>query len=346
MSDPDILLSQIKLGRRPLIHLSCPTAGRMGAAGGCAALGILQSSLTDSGYSLLLALTACAAAVLTEWIGNLNQKPFSPRDGSAVTSALVFTLLLPHHLHPLLAAAGMVFAMGVVKRSFGGLGANWLNPALGAWLFVRLAWPGAFTQALDPASWGAPVAGFSGEVAGRFNAFDGPLTAWLNRTVFSLAGAELPEGYLGLLVYTGNGAVAERGLLGLILGSIILIGMRVNRFWMSALFLGVYALLVRLFGDRSGGGSLGAGDVLGALFSGSVITAAFLMITDPATGPKSRIGAGFAAAAAGLGAFFFQYRGLEPYGAYYAVGLMNALVPLIRDFECRGWYAGGLGHEV
>jgi electron transport complex protein RnfD len=274
--------------------------------------------------------------------------------------------------------------MAVIKHSFGGLGTNWVNPALGAWLFVRFTWPGAFTQALegsplmvltenhagglqtggllDPqgsllgslnqASQSPPgnisgflIPGFSGITRGLygvFNALDGNITSFLNKTIFSLTGAELPEGYIGLLFFTGNGIIADRGLLGILLGSMAITALHINRFWMPAVFLGVYALVIRFFGVIPFGGDVGGGDVLFALFSGATIATAFLMITDPVTGPKSRLGAGLIAALAALGAFIFRYLGFEPYGALYAVALANVLVPLIRDFENWGKPGGAV----
>jgi electron transport complex protein RnfD len=105
----------------------------------CAGLGVFQSSLTDSFASLRLALAAVLAAVAAEWICNLKSGSRTLRDGSAVASAMVFSLLLPNTLSPFYAVMGALFAIIVVKHSFGGLGSNWMNPALGGWLFVRFS---------------------------------------------------------------------------------------------------------------------------------------------------------------------------------------------------------------
>jgi electron transport complex protein RnfD len=319
----------------------------------CAALAILQSALGDSFSSLVIALTAAAAALLTELLISLKKGRSSLKDGSALVTALVLTLLLPNHIHPVFAALGAVFAIAVVKHSFGGLGTNWLNPALGGWLFVRFSWPLAFNRALE----GSPLAiltdslgkGFSdpqGSPLGilKINGwtggpFDKMLSSFLNQTIFSFNGVELPEGYIDLFRSSGPGIIADRGLFLLLLGTIVITAAQIGRCRVPAVFAGTYALLVRIFGALPLGGALGGGDVIFGLCSGGVIAAAFLLLGDPATGPKSGAGALIAAFLAAAAAFVFRYRGLEPYGAFFAVALLNALTPLIRGLESRVLYA-------
>jgi electron transport complex protein RnfD len=319
----------------------------------CAGMAVLQSSLTDSFSSLIVALSATVAAVLAELAVDQSPDKRSIRDGSAVASALVFSLLLPNHISPVFAALGAVFAIVVVKQSFGGLGANWLNPAVGGWLFIRFGWPGAFTAALegsplfllseslrrgfsDPQ--GSPlgilkISGFGG------GSFDHAITAFLNDTVFSLTGTELPEGYIDLFGFSGPGIIADRGLFALLLGTVIITAAQVNRSRLPAVYLGIYALGIRLFGALPFGGAMGNGDSLFGLLSGGTMAAAFLLTGDPVTGPKSNVGALLAALLAGICTFIFRYQGLEPYGAFFAVALLNALVPLIRTLETRWFYS-------
>jgi electron transport complex protein RnfD len=327
----------------------------------CAALAILQSSLTDSFASLILALATVAAAVLTEFAVNRLTETRTLKDGSAVVSALVLVLLLPNHINPLLAALGIVFAMVVVKQSFGGLGANWMNPALGGWLFIRLSWPGVFERALTeapalPAGVNIPVLFFS-----FFGSLDRTITGFLNNTIFTLTGSELPDGYIGLLFSTAPGIVADRGLGALLVGTILIISSQTSRFWVAPLFLGVYAVLVRFFGALPGFLSEAAvenvpglvfpgegGDMLYGLFSGGVIAAAFLLMLEPVSGAKTGRGIAIIAVLGGVLTFLFRYRGNELYGAFFAVALLNVLTPVIRSIESRMFHesrfytAGGL----
>ncbi|MDR2245645.1 MAG: RnfABCDGE type electron transport complex subunit D [Treponema sp.] len=335
--------------QRPQINLARSTTTRMVIVSVCAGLGILQSSLTDSFTSLGLAFTAVAAAISAEFVVNRMIGTRTLRDGSAIASALVLTLLLPNQINPLIAALGAVFAIAVVKQSFGGLGANWLNPALGGWLFVRFAWPGPFEKALM----GVPPAGIrvSEELLAFLGSLDGNITGFLNNTIFALTSSELPEGYIDLLFSSTPSIIADRGLLGLLLGAVLISASQVGRAWIAPLFLGVYAILVRFFGALPGfingdvietipgiillEEGLGKGDILYGLFSGGTIAAAFLLALEPASGTKTRTGALVVACLGGVLTFFFQYRGGESYGAFFAIALLNILTPVIRSIESR-----------
>ena len=343
--------------QKPQINLARPTAWRMWLVNLCAFMAVIQSSLTDSFSSLAVALGAVAGAVLTEFLilcksGNMR----TLKDGSAVASALILALLLPNKISPVYAAAGAAFAMAVIKHSFGGLGSNWLNPAAGGWLFIRFSWPAAFSRALEgsPLSLlaesvsrgvsnpqGSPLGILKIDAAALFGAatpLDGTIRAFLNRTVFSLSGAELPGGYLDLFTSGFPGIIADRGVLALLVGTIVITAFRVNRSWIPAVYLIVFGILVRLAGALPYGGGLWNGDVLFALFSGGTLAAAFFLASDPVTGAKSNGGIFLAASAGGGIAFLFCSFGAEPYGAVFAILVMNAILPLFRIFESRLLY--------
>jgi electron transport complex protein RnfD len=341
----------------PQVNLARSTAGRMWLVSLCAFMAVVQSSLTDHFSSLVVALSAVMAAVLTEFIIlHKRGKLFSLKDGSAVASALILALLLPNRISPLYAVMGAVFAMAVVKHSFGGLGSNWLNPAAGGWLFIRFSWPAAFNTALE----GSPLSLFTGGLSKGFanpqgsplgilkidsgglfagpSAVDSLLRSFLNTFVFSLTGAELPGGYIDLFAFPGAGIIADRGVLALLLGTIVITASQVNRAWVPAVWLAVFGFLVRLAGALPYGGAWWSGDILFALCSGGTLAAAFLLAADPATGAKSNWGVLTAALTGGGIAFLFRYSGAEPYGAVFAVVLVNALLPLVRRLESRRLY--------
>jgi electron transport complex protein RnfD len=316
----------------------------------CAGLAALQSSLGDSFASLFVAIAATSGALLTELLidalaGRLSNRPWteSPwgnyRDGSAVASALVLTLLLPNRIPPVFAFLGAVFAMAVVKHSFGGLGANWVNPALGGWLFVRFSWPVAFANALGDSHLNFYAENLNGVFPHAISS-DTFWTSLLNKMIFAPLGAELPPGYVDLFAYSGPGIIADRGVLGFLLGSLLLIAGQASRFWIPLCYLGAYCCLVRLFGALPLGGDFGAGDMLTGLCAGGVLVAAFILIADPSTGPKSRAVTLLIAVLGGVLSFVFRCLGFEPYGAFFAVALLNALSPLFRCFETRFLYAG------
>jgi electron transport complex protein RnfD len=144
---------QLRLALKPQVNLSRSTAVRMWVLVICALLIVLQSSFSDLGSSFAVAFVAFLAAVLAELLMTQKLYGFQKiRDGSAAASGLILALMLPNHINPIYAAMGAVFSMVVVKYSFGGLGANRLNPALAGWLFIRLSWPESFSKALEGSS--------------------------------------------------------------------------------------------------------------------------------------------------------------------------------------------------
>jgi electron transport complex protein RnfD len=343
--------------QKPQVNLARSTAGRMWLVSLCAFMTIVQSSLTDNFSSLIIALAAVFAAVLTEFlILRTRQRVFYLKDGSAVVSALVLALFLPNKISPLCAAAGAAFAIAVVKHSFGGLGSNWLNPAAGGWLFIRFSWPSAFNAALEASplsllagslsrgfssSQGSPMGILKIDSVGLFavpSNVDTLVRSFFNNFVFSITGAELPGGYIDLFSSPAPGIIADRGVFALLLGTVIITASQVSRAWIPALWLGVFGFLVRMAGALPYGGGWWGGDVLFALCSGGTLAAAFLLAADPATGAKSNWGILFAALAGGAIAFLFRYQGHEPYAAVFAVVLVNAALPLVRKFESRQFY--------
>jgi electron transport complex protein RnfD len=321
--EPETILRQ-----QPQINRARPSAFRMWLVSLCALLTIMQSALSDSFSSLLVALAAASAAELMEFLLYYRtDKAAMPKDGSAIASALIFTLLLPNTIHPLYAALAMVFAIVVVKYSFGGLGANWLNPALSAWLFVRFTWPAAFEKALEDSS----GTFFNNDIVGYIHDA-------LNSAVFQTFNAELPKSYMELFVLSETGIIIDRGLLAFVVGSLVISACQVNRAWVSAMYLGVYGLLVRLYGAMPQGGAFGNGDLFTGLFSGGVMVTAILLVSDTATGPKSTAGYMVIAMLAACFTWLFRYVGGELYGAMFAVALINVCVPMIRLIETRWLY--------
>ena len=203
--------------QKPQINISCPSTARMWLVCGCAFLCVLQSAFSDGGRSLVAAFTALFAAVLTELILTWRQNGTKKiRDGSAAATAMILAMLLPNQIHPVYVFFGAAFAIAVVKYSFGGLGANWLNPALGGWLFIRFSWPSAFAQ----------TEGVSNSIfqmpSLEISALDQSVTDFLNSTVFSFTGAQLPSGYIDLLFNNGHGIITDRGIFALLIGTVII----------------------------------------------------------------------------------------------------------------------------
>jgi electron transport complex protein RnfD len=316
---------------KPQVNVSRSTSARMWLVFCCAFIAVIQSSIGDSGESFFIAFSALISAIITELLVTRKEYGFAKiKDGSAAATALVFALLLPNQIHPVYAALGAAFAIAVVKRSFGGLGSNWMNPALGGWLFVRFSWPEAFGTALERALENVPGAATpAGSAIGGF----------LNRAVFWFFGAELPPPYIDLFSLQTPGIIADRAALALVITTAVIAASQISRSWMSLVFLAVYGLLVRMAGDLHAEGLWWNGDVFFALLSGGTLVTAFILIADPSSGAKSAAGSVLTAVLAAVLSFAFRYIGGAFYGCFFAVALINALTPLLCKFEKKLFYS-------
>jgi electron transport complex protein RnfD len=293
---------------------------------GCAFVCVLQSAINDGGRSLIPAAAAVFSAIFIELLLTWRDYRFSKvKDGSAAASAVILCLMLPNDVHPVYAAIGAIFAVVVVKYSFGGLGANWLNPALGGWLFIRFSWPAVFKNVFESAS--VVEMASSSDVS----KIDSSVTEVMNSSIFSLAGVQLPLGYIDLLFYSGPGLIVDRGLIALLLGTVVIIAIGISRGWIPVAFLAVYGFFIRLAGDETG--ALWNGDMLYGFFSGGTIAAAFILAAEPASGAKLRSGVVMAVILGALLSWFFRYKCMDYTGCFIALAVVNFITPLIRLAE-------------
>jgi len=317
---------KIIFSNKPQINISCSSTARMWLVFGCALLCVLQSSLGDGGRSIVLALTTLFSALLIELLLTWRSHGFSKiGDGSTAATAMILTLLLPNLIHPFYAVFGAAFAIAVVKYSFGGLGSNWLNPAVGGWLFIRFSWPSAFANALEGSS-----VSISEMTAASTSAIDNSVTEFLNNTVFSITGTQMPSGYIDLLFNNNPGLITDRGLFSLLIGTIFITAVGINRGWIPLAFIAVYGFLVRLAGTA---GEFGNGDMLYGIFSGGTIAAAFILAAEPASSAKLKPGILFAIFCGAFLSWFFRYKCMEYSGCFIALALVNCFTPLIKLAE-------------
>jgi len=328
------------ISNKPQINISCPTNGRMWLICLCVLLCIIQSSMSDGGQSLVIALSALFSALIIEllltWRSSGSVKVL---DGSAAATALLLSVMLPNQLHPVYAGLGAAFAIVVVKYSFGGLGSNWLNPALGGWLFIRFSWPSAFKKSIEASS----VSVSELVISPNAGAIDGSVTDFLNNSVFSAFGVQMPLGYIDLLFNSNPGIITDRGLFILLIGTILITAKGINRGWIPLAFLAVYGFLIRLAGDLSG--ELWNGDVLYGIFSGGTIAAAFIIAAEPSSSAKLKPGILLSIVIAAVLSWFFRYKCMEYAGCFIALALTNCLTPVIRLAEEKIFLSGNNRHK-
>jgi len=297
-------------------------------------------------------LASVAAALVGEALVGAISRRFTLWDGTAFLTGLLIGMSMPPGAPPFVPVASALFAVVVVKGAFGGLGSNWMNPALAGVAFALLNWPGAMS------SWVPPLAvdGFSGatpltlaRAASRasgsgpldflaaggaaFSGTDAAVTDALNRALFSRLGADLPSGYVDLLIGNKVGAIGEVSCILLLASSIILIALRMVRWEIPASIIASFSLAAWAFGGLAGSGGLFSGDVLFSLLSGSIILVAFFMATDPVTSPSSRRGMIAYGAGVGLLAFALRALGSATEGSAFAVIIMNCVVPAISKLD-------------
>ena len=313
---------------KPQVNISISSTGRMWRVCACAFLCIIQSSFNDGGRSFLLAITSLFFALLTEFLLTWREYGSAKvKDGSAAATALILVLLLPNQISPVYAALGVIFAITVVKYSFGGLGSNWLNPALGGWLFIRLSWETAFEKALENDTFSVTNL----NVTSKLSVLDSNFTEFLNHSVFSFFNIQLPSGYIDLFSNNNPDIIADRGLFFLLIGTIVITASGINRGWIPLVFLAVYGFLIRFAGVPSG--IYWNGDLLYGFFSGGTIAAAFVISAEPASSAKLKPGILLSVVLGAVLSWFFRYKCQEYFGCFIAIAIANCFTPIIIYFE-------------
>jgi Na+-translocating ferredoxin:NAD+ oxidoreductase subunit D len=306
----------------------------------------------------LAVAASIAGALVGEAASSGLRRRFTLLDGSAFLTGLLIGMAMPPGVSPWIPALSSLFAVSVVKGAFGGLGANWMNPALAGIAFALLNWPA------DMSSWTAPsgVSALSGatplgflrshaaaSLAGsgpldilaaggaRFSDIDASVTEALNRTLFAPLGADLPAGYVDLLVGNKSGAIGEISTLIILAASVLLLSRKMIRWEIPASIVGTFAVLTWAFGGLPLGNGLFAGDVLFSVLGGSFLLVAFFMAPDPVTSPSSR--GGMLAYGAGVGALTFVLRafGASAEGTAFSVIMMNCAVPALARLDTKAY---------
>ncbi len=260
--------------------------------------------------ALAVVLLSVAAAVGTEaLLQKLMHKKITLSDGSAAVTGLLLALNLPPSVPLYIPIIGSIFAIAIVKQCFGGLGHNFLNPALAARAFLVASWPTAMT------TWTMPVDAVSSAT---------PLAA------VKVAGAGDPSPYLDMLLGNVGGCIGETSALALVIGGLYLIARRV----IDPRIPIVYIATVAVFTWVAGPEGLFTGNAIYHILAGGLMLGAFFMATDYATSPMSVSGKVVFALGCGVLTSVIRLWGGYPEGVSYSILLMNLVVPLIdRAFQ-------------
>ena len=269
---------------------------------------------------IIVTLTACIGA---EYVSNiLMKKRQTIGDYSAAVTGLLLAFNLPPSIPLWIAAIGGAFAIIIVKQLFGGLGHNFMNPALAARAFLLASWPVQMTL------WTSPIDGVSSAT---------PL-ALIKK------GAEAVDGVLPsyMSLFSGNvaGCIGETSVIALLLGAAYLLYKRVIMPLIPLGFIATVALMTWILG----GDSLFTGDVLYHILSGGLMLGAFFMATDYATTPSTMKGMLVFGIGCGLLTSIIRLYGGYPEGVSYSILLMNVAAPLIERYTRPKTFGGDIAH--
>ena len=258
------------------------------------------------GFSALLVIATCVlTAIVSEFLFNLiTKRKQTVLDFSAIITGLILGLSLHANAPIWQCVIGSVFAIIVVKCLFGGLGANFANPAATARVFLLLC----FTNTLA----GGVIPGQPDLVASAT-----PLEVIKSGNV-----AELPS-LFDMLLGNRGGAIGEGCMIALLIGFIYLVARKVIKFEVPVIMIAtVFVLSLIASGDAKIAlyQTLGGGVVFGAIF----------MATDYVTTPLTRWGKIIFAFGCGLITFLIRTYGNYPEGVSFAILFMNILSPAIE----------------
>lgn len=295
---------------------------------------VVATLLPVLGWRVLLSgppvLAAAGLSVLAALVSDALQsglrRKFELDDGSACVSGLVVSLLLPIGVPLYIPVAASAFAILVVKGAFGGLGNNWMNPALGGVAFAWLDWPALLSAGEKLAASGHALV--AAGLASSIGVIDDRFGALANAWFFQPLGANLPPGYFAGLL--GLGPVPGPAMAIVLAASTILIGQRVIRWQVPAAMFGSYALGAWIFGDVANGLWF-AGDPLGRTLGGSFLLVAFFVATDPVTSPSRPWRMLVFGVGAGILSLLFSELGEKSLGPVIGVLVMNVLMPLLEE---------------
>ena len=257
-------------------------------------------------YALVVILATVAACVASEYIWQkLMHKPITVNDCSAVVTGMILALNMPPEIPVWIPMLGGVFAIIVVKQLYGGLGQNFMNPALAARCFLLISFAGLMND-------------FSSAAIG----FDSLTGATPLASMRAGSGADLSALFLGLI----PGTIGEVSTMALLIGGVYMIVKKVISPKIPLTYIGTFAVFVFLFGGFD------ISYTLNQICAGGLVFGAFFMATDYVTSPITPKGQVVYGVILGLITGVFRLWGASPEGVSYAIILSNLFVPMIERF--------------
>jgi electron transport complex protein RnfD/electron transport complex protein RnfC len=255
-------------------------------------------------HALLLIIVTVATTVLSEYIyDKCMHKENSITDLSAAVTGLLLALNLPPKAPLWIGIIGGLFAIIVVKLLFGGLGQNFMNPALGARCFLLISFTSIMTNFdCDVYSGATPLA--------------------------AIKAGESVTPVINMVIGKTAGTIGETSAIAIIIGAIFLILMGVIDLKVPGSYIVTFVIFIILFG----GHGLDINYIVSQLAGGGIMLGAFFMATDYVTRPVTSKGQYVYGIFLGIMTGIFRLFGPSAEGVSYAIILGNLLVPLIEKF--------------
>ncbi|NLM07150.1 MAG: RnfABCDGE type electron transport complex subunit D [Tissierellia bacterium] len=273
--------------------------------------------------SLILTIVSVISCVAFEaGAQKVLKKEITVSDLSAVVTGILIAFNIPPSAPWWTVVFGAFMAMVIVKQLFGGLGSNFVNPALTARAMIMISWPAIMS------TFEAPIRGtiIVKEVVNTATAdaitYATPLGILKNAGAESIS--ELPS-LIDMFVGGIGGSLGETSAILLILGGIYLIIRGVIDWQTPVAFIATVAIMLLILGVDP---SL----IIYHVISGGLILGAFFMATDYSTTPVSLKGRVIFAVGAGIITAIIRVKGGMPEGVSYSILFMNILTPLIESF--------------
>lgn len=256
-------------------------------------------------------LVTVASTVLTEFLFGLYKKKQTIGDLSAVVTGLLLAMNLPVTIPLWMAALGGVFAILVVKCLFGGLGQNFMNPALAARCFLLISFPKQMTDFVTDAYTGA--------------------------TPLALLKAGEEVNILDMVIGKTAGTIGETSVIAIVIGACILILLGIIDLRIPGSYIVTFLVFIVLFG----GHGIDPAYISAQLAGGGLMLGAFFMATDYVTRPITVKGQYVYGIILGILTGIFRVFGASAEGVSYAIILGNLLVPLIEKMTVPAAFGKG-----
>ena len=262
--------------------------------------GVMQFGI----YSLVVVAATVLSCVLSEYaFETLMHKPVTISDGSAVVTGMILGLNMPPTIPLWMPVLGGVFAIIVVKQLYGGLGQNWMNPALAARCFLLISFAGSMTRFTDPVT--DAIAGAT------------PLA-----TIKAGGTYDVASMFIGKI----PGTIGEVSVIALLIGAFYLLYKKVITIRIPGTYILTFAIFAFIFGQHN------LSYVLAEVCGGGLIFGAFFMATDYVTSPITPRGQIVFGVCLGILTGLFRLFGGSAEGVSYAIIFCNMLVPLIEKY--------------